>query len=201
MQRLIRKAEEKQESGGVLAGRMFFSALHAPSVSVKAAMMHLLHTLYIQLSQIPQSLMTLYRKCSKAGRSETPDVSAIMLVLAEILKDAPQTCIFIDAIDECKDVRVLGHILSRVEQLQSETGVGVVFTDRAPGTLCRTAFSQLTRKRLSADDLDMRAYIRKFINNTSFSADLDLALVDRAVDTICRASAGKYEVHPASISA
>jgi hypothetical protein len=184
-------SEILQESGAFLAGSMFFLTERTSSVSVEAALMHLMRTFYVQMSQVPQSLKDLYRRCSKAGRSGPPDVLAIMSVLTDILTSAPQTCVFIDAIDECKDIRALTNILDAVQQLQNETGVGIVFTDREPSTLPRTGFLQLTRKRLGADDLDMRAYIRNDINHNSWSTNLDPTLVDRAVDTICQASTGK----------
>ena len=109
-------------------------------------------------------LTRLYRSL----RQLTQTRSDIAAALREAIHETHAACIVIDALDECVDPIELNALLGDLRNIQNQTKIGLVLTERL-GQVASHEFYEVDEatkvQEVQARDDDIEAYIRTRINN------------------------------------
>jgi predicted NACHT family NTPase len=200
MQELMnRLTQRRREENQIAIGYIFFSSQQELDTDAGAILMHLLHTLCVGTKHGHEMLEKLHRLTEETeslwvSGERKPSLKEIRNTLIETVKKADEACIFIDALDECKKPEQLEYVLSIVREIQIESGVGVVMTDR-PGEnaaleRCFEQTENCIRKEVRAHDEDIKAYVEGCIREHGKVNRLDETGLKEAVDVIQRVSGG-----------
>lgn len=155
--------------------------------TLEALLSSILKQLLERMSQLPESIKTLYQKClfKKTWLSVDEHLSLIESVIVQFSR----VFVLVDALDECriKD-NTQGSFVNKLTSLQSVSEINLLFTSRFMPEIVNR-FKGALRREVRADERDVKKYIESRMNelplfarnNADLKEDISLALL-RSVD-------------------
>lgn len=163
---IMRCLETKGRQDKVVLGCIFYSRREAVDAHHPSkVMMTLLGQIVDQVPIWTRHVRALWQK-KKPG---IPAAEQVATVIETILAPIPRSCIFIDAVDECKDREHVATVLRCLKKIQDKTKLGIFITDRlVEEAVWPTLFSQPKKIPVErAEDADISWYIEQRLMSSS----------------------------------